>query len=95
MKNRINTLANKLINKLRADITVYEQHITHGSYSAVRVSHFEREIMYRQWLLVQANKVELATLPCLTELFDKHGKSGSSLGLAPMSEECEKEFLDF
>ena len=47
MKTLINAFADTLCKKLSDDMVTYHQHIVYGSYSAVRIAHFRREIMYR------------------------------------------------
>ena len=68
MKNRIFTLSQVVIHKLQFHIQTYNQLISVGVYSKVRVAHFKREIMYREWILTLANKVNEMTYPdiCLT-----------------------------
>ena len=57
MKTLINTYIDKLCNKLARDMVTYNQHITYGSYSAVRIAHFRREIMYRHQIYKLVTKL--------------------------------------
>ena len=57
MKTFINLFADKVCNKLANDMVTYHKHIVHGSYSAVRIAHFRREIMYRHQMYKLVTKL--------------------------------------